>query len=785
MNIAHFARHRVVLWAATLAGLSAAVLNGQTLQYEPYIQPGDNGPLGPTDQIVVAWRTSEKTANATGYTVNYGTTTNYGSTMNAVGRVVDNYLAADSNLPIPATAPGPQVNYTAVLTGLQYNTTYYYQVNGPTMPSGGFTASFHTRKVSAPFAFSVEGDEGYFPNNGADPAAIVNYEARIVHEIYNVGNLSVPNAPPLPSADMVIIAGDNVYNTGAESSMRDFWFPVWNNDKDSSDTGAPLARSTPIYTVAGNHDIGGNGDYANMLDGNAGGPFTGNSEGGDLMGYFNDYYYPLNGPSGVDSQYIFNGNASTPTGWTWSYQGKSYTTTAAASAYRASTAVNTGNGTKQQSDHMSNFSFDYGNAHFIFLDSNPHLFQAQVDYTAPNAAPQAPFSDYPSVLRDWVVNDLDSSSKPWKIAVFHHSPFSSGNGTIRNFQMRSLVKTLENHGVNIVFNGHEHNYQRTAPLVALPQIAKTPSTATEPFVIMDTAFDGVNDTVPDGIIYVVDGAGGNRDFDGNIASPRGQGAQLDQDDSATGTYNFGGGLTINQGPGTWLDIFLTNTSMAPFIPNAGAAPKITQKFKAKVFSFSHVVVNSDSSMSLYQVSEPLLSSSSATSSEPAPFGTDFQGKPLNDPLPDVLLNPTTGALQSQPSASGTPGLLDSFTITRPDLSAQLTADISAPGVAKKGDSLNYRIKIANNSTTNLNGVQVVVTLPTGVYYAGSLANATLVGQNQVVLTVGRLGAGETHTQVVRTLVSSAAGSSPLTASAAVRSSTAQPLTTNNAVTSIR
>ena len=40
-----------------------------------------------------------------------------------------------------------------------------------------------------------------------------------------------------------------------------------------------------------------------------------------------------------------------------------------------------------------------------------------------------------------------------------------------NFQMRAIAKVLEDHGVNMVFNGHEHNYQRTLPLRALPGFA--------------------------------------------------------------------------------------------------------------------------------------------------------------------------------------------------------------------------------------------------------------------------------------------------------------------------
>ncbi|MBV9308706.1 MAG: hypothetical protein JOZ45_21340, partial [Acidobacteriaceae bacterium] len=75
-------------------------LFSQQITYSPYIQPGDNGPLGPTDQMIVAWQTDETAPRANTYHVEYGTTTAYGSSAVVTGRVVDNYLAADSSLPV-------------------------------------------------------------------------------------------------------------------------------------------------------------------------------------------------------------------------------------------------------------------------------------------------------------------------------------------------------------------------------------------------------------------------------------------------------------------------------------------------------------------------------------------------------------------------------------------------------------------------------------------------------------------------------------------------------------
>src|SRR6516164_118751 len=87
------------------------VLMAQEVTYFPYIQPGDNGPLGATDQVLIAWQTNEIPPGG-GYQVSYGATTNYGLTATPSGRVVDNYLAADPSLPVSPFAYGAHSNYT-------------------------------------------------------------------------------------------------------------------------------------------------------------------------------------------------------------------------------------------------------------------------------------------------------------------------------------------------------------------------------------------------------------------------------------------------------------------------------------------------------------------------------------------------------------------------------------------------------------------------------------------------------------------------------------------------
>lgn len=775
---------------AALVTAACAVTCTQTslaseVTYQPYIQPGDAGTFGAQDIKVIAWQTDESSPNTADYVVEYGKSPMYGATAEVQGRVVDNYLTADPNLPVPPTASGAHSNYHSVLKGLDYDTMYYYRVTGPGLPAEGFAASFHTRKRGDRFSFQVMGDEGYFQSvPKADPPRRVNYEARIVHEMYEVHNLSIAGTPQLPKPDLALNTGDNVYFNGAEGNYRDFWMPVWNNDTSSNETGAPFIRHIPYYIVAGNHDLGSTGISANLLGTANAGQYGGGTGGGDALQYFNNYYFPLNGPMGVDTQYIFNGDVSTPTGFYFEYNGVTYDSPAAIEAFRASTSVDTGKGTKRQIDTMGNYSFDQGNTHFVFLDGNPHLFDGILSYTPTYQSAATNFPEYPSILREWLINDLDSSDQTWKVVVFHHPSFSSGNLTMRNFQMRRIAKFLEDHGVNVVFNGHEHNYQRTYPLRALASVADTPNTAGAPAVAIDSHFDGVNNTVPDGVVYLVEGAGGEGGHDNAIDPTRGSGLGVDQDDSAIGTYTYGPDLTFPNGPASWLDDHLTGAEMAPFMSNAGQGPKITARFKAKVFSFADVVVD-ENRMTLYQISEPLQSTSSATPSNPAPFGTDVNGNPLNDPIPDTLIDPATGQVVSEP-AKGMPALLDRFTLTKPEVENTLNTKLSAPRAIAPGVILTYTLTISNDTGYALNGTQAVVTLPKGVEFAGTLGDSITQQGRDIVVTIGRLEPEQTQNIEVQVKTASIVrDDEALIASAKIRSATAMPVETNSVRTRIR
>jgi len=782
-----FSRLTLLAAALCIAHLPAAF--AQQVTFAPYIQLGDSGAFGPSDQIVIAWQTNETAPNASAYKVEFKESEHHsrsGRSITPSARVVDNYLAVDPTLPTIPTAYGAHSNYTAVLTGLEYDTVYHYTVTGPGMPSGGFASDFRTRKRGHKFGFAVMGDEGFFPvAPNTTPAIVVDYEARIAHLMNNTSSISLPNEPTLPSPEFILNTGDNVYTYGTEDSYRDFFFPVFNSDVDSNETGAPLLRSKLFFPAAGNHDVGSTGVTANLLASDSAPLFSGNIGGGDALSYFIDFYFPQNGPQGYDIQYVWNGDTPAATNFLFSYLEKSYTSPTAIQAFRDSTKVDTGKGLSSQIDHQSNYSFDYGNAHFLFLDANPHLFNDNLPGgNAFNTAPPF-FTPYPSALGNWVVNDLDSSKQLWKIVVYHQPAFTSGDATIVNNQMRAVAKLLEDHGVSIVFNGHDHNYQRSLPLRATSRTAGPVSTtAGTPAVFVDSQFNGSTTTVPDGVLYIVEGAGGNRDFDGDLAPPRGSGLGLDQDDSATGTFTDEPGLTVPQGPASWLDTNLTNPEMINFLPNAGQGEKITAKLKSKVFSFGDVQVDRNK-LTLFQISEPLQTTSSATSADPAPFGTDINGQPLNDPIPDTEVDPTTGLLVSAP-ATGTSALLDKWTVTKPEVAHSVSATLSASSRVQPGGALTYTVLLKNNSSYSLNGTQVRLLLPDDVTFAGTPSDTTTLQGNEVVVTVGRLATGAEQTVTVSTTVSPEGHDHhSLVAFAVVSSSTALPVFTNSVATTVR
>lgn len=94
------------------------------------------------------------------------------------------------------------------------------------------------------------------------------------------------------------------------------------------------------------------------------------------------------------------------------------------------------------------YSFDYGNIHFICLDS----------YETSRSAAGA--------MATWLRNDLLATSATWVVAFWHHPPYSKGSHDSdverEMVQMRqNILPILEDGGVDLVLSGHSHSYERS------------------------------------------------------------------------------------------------------------------------------------------------------------------------------------------------------------------------------------------------------------------------------------------------------------------------------------
>lgn len=326
------------------------------------------------------------------------------------------------------------------ITGLKPGFKFQYRVlcNG----KQAFVATAQTRKLAdQPFRFAVFGDI----------AAGTDAQKAIAFQCYK--------AKP----DLVVIPGDIVYPFGRLSEYLEKFFPVYNSSYLSSGQGVPLLRSTLWVAAAGNHDIG----------------LTGRNVTGDLnmfpdaFAYFLVWSQPLNGPlRSVSSQ-----NIPTLKG---SAQAKLTFMKAAGERY----------------PRMANFSFDYGNSHWIVLDANFYM-----DWTDPQ-------------LRQWVEEDLlQAKHCRWKFVCFHQPGFSCDRVHSKEQRMRLLSDIFEKTGVDVVFCGHAHDYQRSHPLYFKVNrkdgrpVTNPDGTVNGDFSF-DCNFDGQRNTIPRGVLYIVTGAGG-------------------------------------------------------------------------------------------------------------------------------------------------------------------------------------------------------------------------------------------------------------------------------------
>jgi len=65
---------------------------------------------------------------------------------------------------------------------------------------------------------------------------------------------------------------------------------------------------------------------------------------------------------------------------------------------------------------------------------------------------------------EWLKKELEGSKEDWKIAYFHHPPYSSGGRHGSDVKLRQTLEPLfVKYNVSVVFTGHDHFYERIKP----------------------------------------------------------------------------------------------------------------------------------------------------------------------------------------------------------------------------------------------------------------------------------------------------------------------------------
>jgi acid phosphatase type 7 len=326
------------------------------------------------------------------------------------------------------------VRYLAVLADLSAGCIYQYRIwrDDEVVFSSTVTAP---KKAAQASRFAVFGDIA----DGSEDSRRLAW--------------SVHNAMP----DVLMLAGDIVYDDGRVSEYTSKFFPVYNCDSAAPDSGAPLLRSTLTVAALGNHD-------ARWPEGNRVLP---PDRVPDALGYFHFWHQTNNGPRLTKEQLAtFTGGNKKRKRLAW-LLGKKFMS-------------------------RSNFSFDYGNVHWLVLDGNKHA-----DWSSP-------------YLRSWVEADLKAAGDAtWKFVCIHQPPFTNDPVYAIEQSTRHLCDIFQANAVDIVFSGHSHAYERHHPLrfYRLSDTASGDSDKVPGDFDLDLSFDGVNNTRPSGVLYVVSGAG--------------------------------------------------------------------------------------------------------------------------------------------------------------------------------------------------------------------------------------------------------------------------------------
>lgn len=380
----------------------------------------------------------------------------------------------------------------ALITDLDADTRYYYSVGSASATPEAAGQDFKTAPAAGelgadgsvviwlvgdsgtategseePVEGGAEGETEFVPDHPGEAAAVRD------------GFLTYAAANEL-ELDLFVMLGDNAYEVGADANYQGAVFDLYTQ----------VLSGVPVWPTIGNHEMGM----------------------GDLV---------------ISPTFTYTGPGLSSDSDPGTYDDGDDSTEDAGMPYLDIFTLPTNaevggiaSGTEQY------YSFDYANVHVVSLDTQ---------LTARDDEQRA-------TMRTWLIDDLSSNSSDWTVVIFHHPPYSKGknhdsddgedSGRDRpQFDVRvEFTEIFEDYGVDVVYSGHSHSYERSYYLVGHTGTSDTfdanvhaeldgegqPSLGNGANTYAQiSAGSGADDKV----VYTVNGASGKADNDGTLDHP--------------------------------------------------------------------------------------------------------------------------------------------------------------------------------------------------------------------------------------------------------------------------
>ena len=303
----------------------------------------------------------------------------------------------------------------ASLTGLRPDTVYYYAIGSAA--NGVESQQFRT----APPAGKPPADGNtHIWLLGDSGTETEKYRGRYTHrgealkvkEGFLKYNREQAGNEPL---DLLLLLGDNAYLAGTDTQWQKAFFALY----------PQIISRTATWPTIGNHEMGvAPIDVCQLAE------LRGCDKGPVIM--------PLGGISESPDPASYDSDGQGPDGG-----GPPYFDIFSLPSKAEAGGV--ASGTEQY------YAFDYGNVHVVSLDS-----QLSNRDPAQRAA-----------MRAWLVDDLGHNNLDWTIVIFHHPPYSKGKNHDSNLEQteidmrESFTPVFEDYGVDVVYSGHAHSYERS------------------------------------------------------------------------------------------------------------------------------------------------------------------------------------------------------------------------------------------------------------------------------------------------------------------------------------